>query len=575
MIRQARIPSDRPRRSAPSGLSTPIGALLFGRSPSAWLLPVLRPYRRQTLILLCLGLIAAGLGLIPPYLSKLVIDAGLMAGDTNALVSWSLALFLVGLAAVGLGAVNNIQHMQASVRMLADLRQKLLDALIAKSPRWYAGQRAGELLTRLDGDAGEVQQFAFNAVLGGVSSVVRLIGGTTMLMILNVKLGLAAAMLAPIELLFLVWARPHTERLAGAARGARGQFTAGLAETLHGLPALHLSDGTAWARARSLSDQNRLNRRLLTQQRWGEFTRAVPQILSALMRAAIFIAGGIMVIRGEWPLGSLIAFIAYMGFMIGPMQSLLGLWHAQARAKVALSRLDELMADAPQPRQPADTGVPAGCDLRLENVVTDHAGRAPVTLDIPAGTKLALTGPSGIGKTSLLSLLSGREGPISGQVLMGGVRLDAMPADLVHRHIAFVSQRPFTVRATLRDNLFLPERFWAQDDAETQVWAVLEMLGLSDRFRAAEGLDTILGENGLTLSGGERQRICLARALLKPFDILILDEALSEVDADLVGRIIAGIDTRFATKTRIITTHSARAAYGRFDAVLDLGAVPR
>ncbi len=549
-----------------------MGAWLFGRTPSRWLLPILRPYRHQVIVLLLLGLVAAGLGLIPPFLTKLVIDAGLLAGDISALIGWSVLLFLVGLAAVGLGALNNILHMKASVSMLADLRRSLLDALIAKSPRWYEQQRAGELLARIDGDAGQVQQFALNAVLGGTSSVVRLIGGTAMLMVLNWKLGLAAALLAPVELLFLVWARPHTERLAGTVRSARGQFTAGLSETLHGLPALQVADGTRWARRRSLSDQGLLNHRLLTQQRWGEFTRAVPQILSALMRAAIFVAGGIMVIRGDWPLGSLIAFIAYMGFMVGPMQSLLGLWHAQARAKVALARLDGVMAG--QPKRAVAQDKNRGFGVRLENSVAGRgatAVSAPVSLDIPEGSKLAVNGRSGVGKTSLLSLLTGDEAPMAGRVLLGGVALDTLPPEFRRTHIAFVSQRPFTVRGSLRDNLFLPETFWSAAEAETRVWDVLQRLGLAERFRAADRLETVLGENGLTLSGGERQRICLARALLKPFDILIMDEAPSEVDAGLVRRIIDWIDSEFAAKTRIIATHSAKQAYGRFDMELDLG----
>lgn len=576
------IPSREPDRSGairlPNDLAASLGAALFGPSAAGWLVPILQPYAHRIRLLLLFGLVAAGLGLVPPYLSKLVIDQGLMAKDVGALITWSAALFAVGLFAVGFGALNNILHMRASVQMLADLRRSILDALIARPSHWYGGQRAGELLARIDGDAGEVQQFAFNAILGGLSSLVRLIGGTAMLMVLNWKLGMAAAILAPVELVFLIWARPHTERLAGATRTARGRLTAGLSEALHGMPALQLARGTAWARDRSLGDQAQLNQRQLVQQKWIEFTRAVPQILSALLRAAIFVAGGIMVIRGDWPLGSLIAFIAYMGFMIGPMQSLLGIWHAQARAKVALRRLDPLMDGRTRRVVPTSGTTADGFALRLDNLVfgPDRAHSiGPVSAEIPEGAKVALTGPSGAGKTSLLMLLMGQQPPLSGMLSIGGVSPQALAGETSRRSIAFVSQRPIIVQASLRDNLFLDHDLTDKPVSDAAVWAMLDMLGLSGRFQAADGLDTVLGENGLTLSGGERQRICLARALLAPFDILVLDEALSEVDRDRVAAIMAHIDRVFAGRTRVVTTHGRIEAYGPFDQVVDLSEAPR
>ncbi|SDC01792.1 ABC transporter ATP-binding protein [Ruegeria marina] len=565
-----------PRSSG--GLAARAGQALFGASPAGWLMPILRPYSARLSLLLLLGLIAACIGLVPPYLSKLVIDQGLMAGNIDALVFWSGTLFAVGLFAVGFGALNNILHMRASVRMLADLRRTLLDALIARPPQWYGAQRAGELLARIDGDAGEVQQFAFNSVLGGLSSIVRLIGGTAMLLVLNWKLGLAAAVLAPIELAFLIWARPRTERLAGTARSARGRLTAGLSETLHGMPALQLARGTDWARGRTVMDQGALNERLMIQQGWTEFIRAVPQVLSALLRAGIFIAGGIMVIQGHWPLGSLIAFVAYMGFMIGPMQSLLGIWHAQARARVALRRLDALMTTGPCQTDSVAAACPDAFDLRLEGVSfgpdrTHPFG--PVDADIRHGTKLLLTGPSGAGKTSLLMLVLGQQRPISGRVLVGGVDVGSLAKNTSAGIFAMVSQRPIIVQATLRENLFLDDSLVNSPDADDKVWAMLDALDLGDRFRSAEGLDTVLGENGLTLSGGERQRICLARALLSPFHILVLDEALSEVDTARVSAIMAFIDREFAGLTRIVTTHASVESYGAFDQVLELSGAAR
>ncbi|MFW8595198.1 ABC transporter transmembrane domain-containing protein [Cribrihabitans neustonicus] len=538
-----------------------LAALLFGPGATGWLLPLLRPFHQRLALLFALSFAAAALALLPPYVSKLVIDEGLVGRDSAALIRWTLVLFALGLAVAGMSALSNILHMRASVRMLACLRQSLLERLMQKPPAWLARHRAGELLTRLDGDSGEVQKFAFNALLGGTSALVRLAGGSIMLMVLNWKLGLLTALLAPAELLFLIWARPRTGRFARAAREAQGRYTAGLSESLGGAAALQTAGGTPWAEARNLAEHGQLNRRLVAQYQWGEFTRSVPMVIAALVRAGIFLAGGLLVVQGSWPLGSLIAFLAYMGLMIGPMQSLLGLWHAQARVRVALGRLDAVMDPGPA-RAATPLRALQGTGIVLEDLVVGRGKQPPLkplSLDVPPGCKLAFTGPSGIGKSRLLSVISGRAPPLAGRVCHGGAL-----------RIAFAGQRPFTVAASLRENLFLHASFWAAPGAETKVWALLEVLGLAARFRAAEGLDTVLGEGGISLSGGERQRLCLARLLLRPFDVLILDEALSEVDTKTTARIISHIDAQFPQATRIITAHGQAGAYGRFDRTLDL-----
>jgi len=549
------------------------GAALFSASSAEWLLPLLRPHRHRLALLLLISFLAAGLGLLPPYISKLVIDRGLMAGDAGQLLLWSAALFAVGLLATGTGALSNILHMRASVRMLAQLRRRLLSRLAAKPAGWFAAQRAGELLSRVDGDAAEVQKFAFNAVLGGSSALIRLTGGSVMLMVLDWRLGLLTALLAPAELAFLAWARPRTERHAAAVREMQGRYAAGLSETLFGLPALQAARGILWAERRSLRDHAGLSRRLIAQNLWGEFTRAVPVLLSALTRSAVFLAGGLMVIRGDWPLGSLIAFVAYMGFMTGPMQSLLGLWHAQARVKAAAARLDAVMQAPPaRPARPARFS-PAGYALKLDGVTVargDAAPLGPLTLAIPEGARVALKGPSGAGKTSLLAVLCGRARPLAGRVTLGGADLGLLDAAALPGRVAYAGQRPFTLRASLRGNLFRSRGFWAYPENEALVWAALELFGLAERFRSAQGLDTMLGESGLTLSGGERQRLCLLRVLLSPFDILILDEALSEVDPAAAARILAHIDAAFPHATRILTAHGGAAAEGDFDMEITL-----
>ncbi len=568
---------------AAARLSGLFARLLFGAAAGAWMAPVLQRFLGGLALVLGLSLGMATIGLAPPYLTKLIIDDGLLAGDLNALFQWAGVSFAVGLAAVAGGAVSGLVHLRFSARMLAETRSRVFEAVLRGSPRKSGSDPAsgsqdpgpiGEVMTRLDGDAGEIQQFAFDALLSGLGAVFRLAGGAAMLAVLEWRLALVAIALTPLELLFLAWARPRTERLAAKVRDRRGTLSSFLAESVAGLGVIRAlgAEGTRLT-ALDASQATQITA-LMEQRRWRETTTAVPTLLGALSRTATLLLGGWWVIQGSWPLGSLVAFLAYLGFLTGPLRTLLGLYHAQARVKVAVGRVMELVGaedaatgDAPPPPGP---GI-----LSLEAVTFSHAPDMPplfaaLSLTIPAGSKVLLAAPSGRGKSTLIGLLNRTLVPAGGRVTLDGADLSTLDPAATRRAVTVVPQVGWVFRGTIADNL----RLAAPESTETDLWRVLDLVGLALWLRTErQGLETEARERGLDLSGGQRQRLALARALLTPFRVLILDESLSELDTPSAQAIIGAIDAAYPDRTRILAAHAGADLFGPFDQVIELDSV--
>lgn len=547
-------------------LAAPATRLLFGAEAAGWLAPVLARALPGAGVVLATSLLAAALGLAAPMLTGALIDQGIMARDMNALLFWAGIGFAVGLGAVGLGLVNAMLHLRASARMLADLRGKVMAAALARDPR-RPEPPIGELAARIDGDSAEIQRFAFDSVLVAVGAVFRLIGGTIMMASLDWRLTLLPALAAPLELWFLSRTRPETTRRAEEVRESRGELGAHLTESLAARATLR-GLGGAPGRLEDFSDlQTRQIGSLLRQRLWSEFVGGFGQILTAVMRAGVLLVGGWLVIRGDWGIGSLVAFLAYTGMMSGPLRNLLGLYHAQARAKVSLERLSGLMAAARNPLA-GEPAPPAPWSLEFREARAFRAAHDPASFTLRPGERVLLDGPSGIGKSRLMALLTEAAPLERGAVLIGGRPVGAIrQADLL-AGILHLEQRPTALRGSLKANL----RLGAPEAAEADLWRALEAVELAAWAKEKAGLETILGETGADLSGGMRQRLALARGFLRPVQVMIFDESFSEIDDEACRRILAHVEAAHADRLRIFIAHAGPLREGAFDQRITLSA---
>ncbi|MEQ8802817.1 MAG: ABC transporter ATP-binding protein, partial [Haliea sp.] len=342
-------------------------------------------------------------------------------------------------------------------------------------------------------------------------------------------------------------------------RERSSDISAFLVETL---PAMKFIQGMASERreSRRLGGLNaRYLDRLLRLQLVEFATAAVPNTLTSVGRAAVFLIGGYWVIQGQLELGSLVAFASYLGMAAGPVQGLLGLYMALARVQVSLDRVRYLL-DAP-PDVDAGGDVEPPQQLRQGIVLDAVSFHYPLhdedvlqgaSLEIPAGSSIGLQSPSGSGKTTIVDLLLRHYDPQAGTILVDGINLRQFDLGLWRSRIALVAQDIVLFRGSIRDNI----RYARPDATGVEVEEAAQRARLGELVqRLPLGLDTPVGDRGTRLSGGERQRIAIARALLQRPLLVILDEATSAVDREVEQDVLAMVDEVFSGQTRVLISH--------------------
>lgn len=529
------------------------------REQARWLASLLRPHGASIAALLALSLGTSALVMVQPWLTKLLIDDGLLARDTQALVAIALAMFGVGLAASLFGGINRYYYTRLSGRILFTLREGVFRHLQTLSPAFYARNRAGDILARLDGDVAEIQRFSIDSLFAGISGLFGLLGTVGFMLYISPGLSLLAFAMIPLQWFYLRFMRRRVQERVRRVRERASDISSFLVEML---PAMKFVQSSA-AGERESARLGQLNRRylgdLLNLQLTEFATSAVPSNLTGALRATVFIVGGYQVIEGRMALGSLIAFSTYLGMAMGPVQSLLGVYMGFSRVRVNLDRVQYLRdaeADvAPRGTRKLPPGSPG--EIRLENVCFSYPDEPGVvirsaTLRIPAGARVALRGPSGSGKTTLVDLLLRHYDPDSGRILVDGVDLRDLTLDDWRRSVASVAQDIVLFRGSVLDNV----RYVNPEAELATVGEAVRRAGLAETIaRLPQGLDTPVGERGARLSGGERQRLAIARALLQDPVLIIFDEATSAVDQAAEHAVMEEMNRLFPKTTRLIVSH--------------------
>jgi len=312
-----------------------------------WLAGFVRPHLGRLFLVFLLSLGASLLALAQPWLTKLLIDDGLLAGDFRMLALVCGAMLLAALLGAALTALNRWHYVTASSRILFALRESVYRHLQRLSPAYYARVRTGDVMARLDGDVAEVQRFAVDSALALLNGLLVLGGALALMLSLSWQLSLIAFLLLPLQLIVLRLLRPRIEAMTRGLREQAGAISAFLYDRLTAMKLIQ----SARAETREAQGLSGLQEdyffSLRRLQMFNLAAGTAPSLLTLVGTILVFLAGGAMVIEGSLTLGTLVAFTAYLARATGPVQTLLGLWVALARARVSLERVGEILDEAP------------------------------------------------------------------------------------------------------------------------------------------------------------------------------------------------------------------------------------
>ncbi|MEM9430900.1 MAG: ABC transporter ATP-binding protein [Pseudomonadota bacterium] len=517
-----------------------------------------RPWRRLFWLDFGCAVASGLLELAFPIAIKAYIDFLLPSGNMPLILLAAVGLLVIYLVNAGLMAVVVYWGHMLGINIETEMRRKAFDQLQRLSFSYFDRQRTGTLVARVTRDLEEIGEVAHHGPEDLFVALMTFLGAFVLMYWINPPLALITFCIFPacVAVVAVFGGRLTNTWQAIYARVAR--FNVRLEENVGGIRIVQSFANEAHEKELFARDNAGYRRTKLDAYRYMALSTTLNYMGMRLVQVAVLVAGAVFVANGSLTTGGFVAFLLFVGVFFRPIDKIAAMMELYPRGIAGFKRYQELMALEPEivDRPDARPAPPFKGEIVFERIRFRYEPTLPVledvSLTIRAGETVAVTGPSGAGKTSLLALVPRFYDPQGGRITIDGHDLQDMTLRSLRRQIGVVSQDAFLFGGSLRENI----AYGRLGASEADVLAAAESARLGTLIDSLpQGLDTEVGERGVALSGGQKQRVTIARIFLKNPPILILDEATSALDLKTEREIQSSLDELSRGRTTLIIAH--------------------
>ncbi|NLC69567.1 MAG: ABC transporter ATP-binding protein [Clostridiaceae bacterium] len=519
----------------------------------------IRPYWKNVLVMSAMVLTGLIINLVEPLIVRYIVDEGMMKKDLAVIIKMGAVLLIISIAGLIGGRIRINAVNRTTQGLIYDIRKEVFEHTQELSFRFFDGRPAGKIISRITNDVQAISDFVNTGIVSFISEIISIIGIIVIIFMINYKLALITVTVVPVFILLLALLKNASENAWTMTRRTIANINANMNETLQGMRVIQ-----AFSRQKhNIERFEKINR----ENYKSHMHATVIQLLSWHLVEFVGMAGtcGVvwlgagMIARNATSLGTLVAFTNYIWRLWAPLSALSKVYNQALSAMASSERIFQVLDTKPEIADSPDAieleDIKGEIEFRNVNFGYNPEERMVlrgISFKVNPGEVVALVGPTGAGKTSIINLLMRFYDPVEGSIMVDGHDMRNIRISSFRKKVSMVLQDSFIFSGSIKDNILYGKPD-ARDEEILEAARITKVLDFAERF--PEGFETDVEERGSKLSSGQRQLLAFARALVANPRILILDEATSSVDTETERHIQDALKTLLKGRTSVVIAH--------------------